>query len=287
MEKRFTPKQVSLAIGVSESSIKRWCDKGSIIAQYSTGGHRRIATSGLLNFIRGSRYALSNPTAIGLPERLPIADLPSEELLKRIVDSLVSGDEVSMRQLAIELFLAGNSIAKICDEFIAPAFVELGDLWECSRIDVFQERLACKMSQRILNDLRILIPDPIPGAPVSIGASPQGDFYSLPSMMVELTFRDCGWQSTSMGENVPLASLATAIQTYSPKIFWISASHLESKEKFITEFTQLYNQFSGTVSFIIGGRALTEEVRARLPKVLFCENLYQLTQHLGGLAPQQ
>ena len=284
MEKRFTPKQVSLAIGVSESSIKRWCDKGSITANYSTGGHRRISTSGLLNFIRGSRYVLANPVAIGLPERFPIEEMPRDELLNRIVDSLVSGNEIAMRQLAIELFLAGNRIDKICDDFIAPAFAKVGELWQCHSIEVFQERLACEMSQRILNEIRTLIPVPTEGSPVAIGASPQGDFYSLPSMMVELTFRDCGWQSTSMGENVPLASLATAIQTYSPKIFWISASHLESKERFITEFTQLHNQFGGSVSFIIGGRALNEEVLTRLPKVLYCQNQCQLMQHLGTIS---
>ncbi len=282
MKDWYTPKQVSLAIGVSESSIKRWCDKGSICTQYTSGGHRRISTSGLLTFLRGSRHALANPTAIGLPERLLIMEMPREELLTLIVKSMVGGTEETMRQIAIELFLIENNIAKICDDYIAPAFREVGRLWECSDKEVCQERLACKMSQRILNELRALISVPSAEAPLAIGASPQGDLYNLPSMMVELALRDCGWKSTSMGENVPLASLAAAIQTYSPKIFWLCVSHLESKERFIAEFTHMHNQFRQSVTFIIIGNALTEDVRARLPRFIYCRNLCQLTQYFGS-----
>ena len=286
MRKPFTPKQVSLAIGVSESSIKRWCDNGSISAQYTTGGHRRITTSGLLIFLRSSRHDLSNPTAIGLPERLPITTMPREELLKQIVESLVAGNETEVQQIAIELFLNEHSVAKICDDFIAPALRQVGGLWKCSKIEVYQERLACKMSQQILAELKSLVPVPSQDALVAIGGAPQGDQYSLPSSMVELTLRSCGWQSTSMGENVPLASLAAAVRTYSPKLFWLSASHLESENRFVIEFNQLYNEFGSQIPFVVGGQALTAEVRSRLPDVTFCSSLYQLTQHATVLSGQ-
>ncbi|REJ93532.1 MAG: helix-turn-helix domain-containing protein [Planctomycetota bacterium] len=50
MNDLLTPKQVARAISVSESSIKRWCDRGAIATQYTPGGHRRIPLSGLLEF---------------------------------------------------------------------------------------------------------------------------------------------------------------------------------------------------------------------------------------------
>ena len=44
----LTPKQVADAIGVSEASLKRWCDKGLIPATRTAGGHRRLPISGVV-----------------------------------------------------------------------------------------------------------------------------------------------------------------------------------------------------------------------------------------------
>jgi len=205
MEKPFTPKQVALAIGVSESSVKRWCDKGKIFTKYTAGGHRRISTSGLLTFLRNSRHELRDPQAIGLPDRLPIVALSQEDLQVKIVNALTAGDEVALTQIAIELFLAEHSIAKICDEYIATALHKVGDLWQCNKIEVYQERLACQMSQRILALLRNMIPAPPENAPVAIGAAPAGDLYSLPSMMVECAIGQFGSRDTNLFSQIILA----------------------------------------------------------------------------------
>ena len=40
------------ALGVSESSVKRWVDGGDLVAQRTAGGHRRIARGEALRFAR-------------------------------------------------------------------------------------------------------------------------------------------------------------------------------------------------------------------------------------------
>ena len=42
MKPLLSPKELADAIGVSESSIKRWVDNGEIQATKTSGGHRRI-----------------------------------------------------------------------------------------------------------------------------------------------------------------------------------------------------------------------------------------------------
>ena len=47
----LSPKQVARALGVSESSLKRWCDKGLIPTERTAGGHRRLPLAGVLDFL--------------------------------------------------------------------------------------------------------------------------------------------------------------------------------------------------------------------------------------------
>lgn len=46
-EKWVTPKQAGARLGVSETTIKRMCDKGKLEFTTTVGGHRRILASQL------------------------------------------------------------------------------------------------------------------------------------------------------------------------------------------------------------------------------------------------
>ena len=62
----LSPKQVAQALGVSESSLKRWCDQGLIATIRTGGGHRRLALPDVLRFIRDGEHRLVSPEALGL-----------------------------------------------------------------------------------------------------------------------------------------------------------------------------------------------------------------------------
>ena len=54
----YSTKQVSLIPKVSESTVKRWID-AKIIAQKTQGGHRRVLSEDLLNFIKKSKIKIN------------------------------------------------------------------------------------------------------------------------------------------------------------------------------------------------------------------------------------
>jgi excisionase family DNA binding protein len=51
-DRDLSPRQVAEAIGVSESSLKRWCDSGLIPTRRTAGGHRRVPVAGVVAFLR-------------------------------------------------------------------------------------------------------------------------------------------------------------------------------------------------------------------------------------------
>ena len=50
MESLLSPREVAVALGVSESSVKRWVDLGELAALRTAGGHRRITRAEAVRF---------------------------------------------------------------------------------------------------------------------------------------------------------------------------------------------------------------------------------------------
>jgi methanogenic corrinoid protein MtbC1 len=280
MRELLTPKQVSRAIDVSESSVKRWCDKGVIPTRYTAGGHRRIAISSLMEFLREGSCHLAHPEALGLPPTSGKTNRVVGRALGQLIDALLNGDESRCRQIAVDLYLAEHSISVICDEVFAAAFREIGDRWACGEAEVYQERRGCEIATRVLHELRILLAPPTSDSPLAIGGAAEGDQYSLGTTMAELVLRDARWNANSLGDNLPFESLSAAIRENRPKLFWLSCSHIADEAEFLRGYQELYDEFSMDVAFVVGGYALTEEVRQQMKFSAYCDTM----QHLEGFA---
>ena len=276
----FTPKQLSRAIDVSESSIKRWCDKGIITTQYTAGGHRRITMASVTEFLRGSKYKLVSPEALGLPPTSGQTERVIRRANEQFTQALLDGDQSLCWQIAFDLYLAEHSFSTICDDVFAESFREIGDRWECGKAEVYQERHGCEILLRVMHNMRSLISDPDPEAPLAIGGTATGDQYSLGTTMAELILRDIGWNAHSLGDNLPFETLAEAIKTQKPSMFWLSCSHIDDEDAFLADYAALYEEFSGDVAIVVGGNALSEELRQRMQFSAYCDSM----QHLEGFA---
>jgi methanogenic corrinoid protein MtbC1 len=280
MRDLLTPKQVARAIEVSESSVKRWCDKGIIPTQYTSGGHRRIAMSGLIKFLRDGKRRLVRPEALGLPPTSGQTTRVVSRAREQLTLALLEGNEPRCRQIAIDLYLAEHSISVIFDDVFAAAFREIGDRWACGEAEVFQERRGCEISLRVLHDLSALLAQPPEDAPLAIGGAAAGDNYSLGTAMAELVLRDVKWNAISLGDNLPFNSISAAIRQYRPKLIWLSCSHIVDESEFLAGYHSLYEEFNSNVAFVVGGYALTEQVRQQMKFAAYCDNM----QHLEGFA---
>lgn len=283
MRELLTPKQVARAIQVSESSVKRWCDKGAIPTHYTAGGHRRIPLGGLMEFLRLNQHQLMAPEAIGLPATSGRTMWVIDRAAQQMTEALLAGDEPCCRQIAIDLFLAERSLGLICDEVLARAFVEIGDRWACGLAEVYQERRGCEIARRVLHDLRSLVAVPVTDAPTAVGAATAGDHYALGTMMVELVLRDARWNAVSLGSNLPFDTLAQALRQHRPRLFWLSCSHIEDEGAFLEGYAALYDEFALNVAFVVGGRALNDGLRSQMKYAACCDNMQRLEDFAQSL----
>ena len=276
MHEFLTSKQVARAIQASESSVKRWCDKGVIPTQYTAGGHRRIALPDLIEFLRSSKYELVRPEVLGLPATTGQTSRVIDRAEEQLTEALLKGEEDLCRQIVLDLYLAEHSISAICDLVIGRSFVTIGDRWECGEAEVYQERRGCELALRLLHELRTLIPNPPLVAPVAFGGAVEGDLYSLATTMVELVLRDIKWNASSLGTNLPFSTLAAAIEQQRPRMFWLSVSYIRNEQEFLQNYAELYDEFGMDVAFVVGGRALKEPIRQQMQYAAFCDNIRHL-----------
>ncbi len=195
--------------------------------------------------------------------------------------ALLGGDEPVARQVIFDLYLARHALCEIFDQVIAAAFQEIGERWACREADVYQERRACQIALRILGELRKLLPPPSLKGWLAIGATIEGDPYALPTAMAELVLRGCGFQATSLGPSIPVASLVAAVHQLRPKLFWLSVSYLGDGLDFVTRFAELSKACAATgAALVVGGQALTEDLRQKMAYAAYGDTM----QHLEGFA---
>lgn len=282
---QFTPKQVARAIGVNESTIKRWCDLGRLPAVHTAGGHRRLSRREVLDFVRTSGLRLADPVALGLPAfthcEPPKAGHPAKQ---RFRDALIAGDGRIAREIVLGLSLDRIPVSEIGDDVIAEAFRDIGELWDCGTVEVYEERRACEITLSVLRELRSCLPAQRPDGPRALAATPPGDRYSLAVALVELTLLENGWQSTSLGSSVPFESIGAAISEVRPKLLCLSVSHLDDEGQFVAGMHPLYETAAAAGTAIaVGGRALDPPVRRRLRYSTFCDTLRHLECFLAAL----
>lgn len=284
VEDLHSPRQVARVLGVSESSLKRWCDQGLLRTTRTAGGHRKVLTADVLKFARDRGMSIASPELLGLPPVAAGIATNYEENASLLAEALLAGNEELSRQIVFQLVLDQCPLARLFDDVIARAFAVIGDRWACDLAEVYQERRSCEIILRTLSELR-KSQTVAAGSLTACGGTATGNFYSLQTLMAEILLRDVGFQATSLGTSIPFDSLAQAIHELRPTLFWLSVAHIPDEAEFLQGFAKVSNACSETQSALVaGGRALSPRVREQMSDATCVESMQQLAGFAKNLA---
>lgn len=220
MKSLLSPRDLADAIGVSESSLKRWADAGKIQVSRTDGGHRRIPLAEAVRFIRATGAQVVRPDILGIGEVPGNEGASADDAL---FHHLRDGNGRDARGLLIGRYLAGESVAALADGPIAGAMRRIGELWQHDPRAVFIEHRATDVCLQAVTHLRALFEPPADG-PVAVGGAPGGDPYLMPSMLVAMVLAAEGLRPINLGPDTPVASLRHAIAHHRPRLVWLSVS---------------------------------------------------------------
>ncbi len=286
MPQLLTTKQVAKAIGISESSLKRWCDAEKIPSIRTAGNHRRLRLTDIVQLVRSGDLELQNPESLGLPANSGKGKWCLDRGQSELHSAITAGNGDAINQIIFDLFLSGITIAKICDKVITPVLHGIGEEWQTGEVSVYQERLGTNLISRTFYRLQQTMPRPIHSAPLAIGGSIEGDPYTIPTLMAESVLHEVGFHATSLGSNVPLESLALAVCDKRPRIMWLSLSKISDTKRFIGEYEKFYEKASQYAAVAVGGRALNDEIRQQMQATAFCNNMVEFANFAKALRPQ-
>ncbi len=283
-----SPAEVSRALGVSVTTIKRWVDDGVLPAHKTAGGHRKILRADVLRLVREGNFPrldLSRLDVAGPTDRPPDA----ERLCDRLRDALRRGDDLAVRAAVHGGYEGGLPVEVLADRVIAPAMHALGVEWAEGGIDVFHEHRGTLLCAGVLHELKArLEANAERGRPAAVGGSPEGDPSVLASLLAQMVLLDAGWDATNVGPHTPLASFRKALQEVRPRLIWLSVSHLpEDTGRFLDEYAAFYRDAERAgVAVAVGGRALDARVRARMPYTFHGDGLTHLAAFARTLHPR-
>jgi methanogenic corrinoid protein MtbC1 len=278
----ISPRELAMAIGVSESSLKRWADEGLITVSKTAGGHRRIAIGDAIRFIRTTRAPIVRPDVLGLGDAAGFqADLAAAEPPEdRLFLHLSRGNARDARTMLQSMYLSGKSVAEIADGPIRLAMSRMGELWQHDPAGVFIEHRATDICIGAVQQLRMLAERSEP-AQLALGAAPAGDPYLLPSLLCAAALADAGWKTMNLGANTPFSAMRHAVDRHPAALMWLSVSHAQDPHEIEVGIEQLA-QLGPKI--VVGGRAsadlnLPKDARIAVHGTL--SELVTLAQHLS------
>jgi MerR family transcriptional regulator, light-induced transcriptional regulator len=281
----LSPKEAARVLGSSESSLKRWCDRGLIPVVRTSGGHRRLTLDALIRFAQQSGRPLAHPELAGTSAHTGAGERTLHSIREDLYAALLQGNEAACRQLLMDAYVAGVPLPRVLDEVVAVSFHRIGESYDCGDLEVFYERRAVETCLKVLHEFRQLVDAPPEDAPMAVGGTPACDPYSLPTTMIELVLRQQGWRATSLGARLPFETLVSAVNDLKPRLFWLSVSHIDDEPRFVREYNEFYAAVRENCPVVVGGRALTEPLRQQMQYAAFCDNLRHLEAFARSMFP--
>lgn len=250
----LSPRALADALGVSESSLKRWIDAGRIRATRTGGGHRRVALPDAIAFIRSSNTPVAKPELLGLSHATAkaVSRASGDVEDRALYEALVGGDVRAMQAWVEARLESGLSVAGLCDGPLRDAMHAVGELWQHDADGVFIEHRASDICIQTLATIRsrVGVPD---DAPLALGCAPEDDPYMVPASMAALVLATEGYRTINLGPDTPTSALHRAIAAHRPSIVCMSVSAPLPPSQ-AHEIADFFATLPGDIASLIGGR---------------------------------
>ena len=227
---------VARLFSVTETTVKRWADEGTLKCQKTPGGHRKFEIRNVVEFAEENHFdpvgALEIPGGDDTGSKIQMAVLGREfpVLVAAYLRKALLMEEGGLLSFLSYLYQHRIQIWEMHDLVIRPAMCEIGDRWSRGEIGVDQEHRASYETLEALAMLQLQIRIKPPSGHSVICATLGEEHHEIGLRCVHYLFESEGWESRYLGSRIPADAINAAIVQWKPAIICLSTTSGDSGE---------------------------------------------------------
>lgn len=160
------------------------------------------------------------------PSPSAASDSPLALSKSMFVQAALAGDRRAALTVATEALREGNSLQDLYSDVFQDGLRDVGRLWEINAISVAQEHMATAVTQYVMAQVFERIPRPEVSRGLAILTGVPGELHQIGPLMIADMLEASGWAVQFLGSNLPIASVAAAIEDARPDVLGISVTML-------------------------------------------------------------
>lgn len=286
--------EVARLFHVTETTVKRWADEGTLKCQKTPGGHRKFPMRNIVEFVNAHNFEPAGTLALDegdlLAGKIEVAILSRnfDALRGAFIEKALSPDKSDLYRFFSYLYQHHLQLWEIYDLVLAPGMREIGDLWERGEIGICHEHHASNETLDALAKLQaqVLI-KPATGDTV-ICACLDNELHDIGLRCGAYIFEAEGWRVHYLGARTPQDALIASIQEQKPRVVFISATTIGNEEECVRALKNIHTAAHLHRSrLLLGGRGATPSLEARAVWDMSFRSYEDLVQVIRGFPSAQ
>jgi MerR family transcriptional regulator, light-induced transcriptional regulator len=254
---------VARLFDVTETTVKRWADDGTLRCHKTPGGHRKFPMRNVVEFAERNKFepvgvlALSMRDGLGASIQVAILDRDFPSLVNAFVEKALSPDRTDLYLFFSFLYEHRIALWEIYDKVLYPGMRELGERWQRGEIGINQEHRASYETLDALARLQSeIFVKPDNGKSV-VFACPGEELHEIGLRSAAYMFEAEGWTTHYVGARTPAVAVISAIQDLRPSLLALSLTYPADPGRALEDLRLLSaTVHSMGVPVVVGGTGL-------------------------------
>ena len=253
---------VARMFSVTETTVKRWADEGTLRCHKTPGGHRKFEMRQVVEFAEQNNFDPVGTLEVVGGERisaslqLAVLSRDHEALVREFVERALSPSRTDLYGLLSFLYEHKVPLWEIFDLVVGPGMNEIGERWARGELGINHEHRASYETLESLAKLqsRILIKH---GEEHAVLLSALGEEqHEIGLRCASYLFESEGWRTHYLGARIPARAVLDSIAEVRPAVVCLSVS-LPGDLALLRQDIAEINVAARTIQahVIIGGRA--------------------------------
>ena len=264
-------------MGVSRSTVQRYCDRGILTLHRTVGGHRRILASDIESWL--SRHG--RKTDVAALESHPKASP------RRLAELWLWGNQFELNHELNHVIVSKSSLESVLDNSIVPALDILNTQLKQGNLSMQVHQIACLRARQWLQRLsqsnqRLKRPGSF-AIGVQVGSDP-GELWAI---MTSLVLNQTGVEAIYLGKQTNASVVTELCKTSAPDFLWVDYHGEHSVNSIVDHNQAMYRELPSNCRLIMMGKSLTSSLRRRMHYDCFAESMQQLVHFCKRNVPQR